>query len=222
MIVSFLRTFLLYIIVIVAMRIMGKKQVGELEPVELVIVLLLSELASIPMQDMNLPLMHSIVPIASLLALEILISAVNMKIRKSRDIFQGKPTILINKGILDIKELKNNRYNIDEVMEEIRAAGYADIRDVEYAVLENSGKISIIPSSRNKPTTVSDFNIKAQPGAFPYLVISDGEIIEEVLSQVGITAQQLDSYLLKSNITDIKTVFYAVLDSNNEFYYQLR
>lgn len=222
MLVSFARTFFLYILVVIAIRLMGKKQVGQLEPVEFVIILLLSELASIPMQDMNLPLMHSVVPIISLVGLEILISLITLKLKCLRDAFQGKPVILIHQGVMDIQKMKSTRVNIDEVMEEIRQAGYADIRDVEYAILENSGMVSIIPAARNKPVTVDDLKLKTKPGAYPFVVINDGKVVEESLQLAGLTRQQLESHLTENKIPNVKNVFYAVLDSNGEFYFQLK
>ncbi len=222
MIVSCLRTVVLYVLVVAAVRIMGKKQIGELEPVELVIVFLLSELASIPMQDMNLPLMSSVVPIATLISLEILISAITLKSTWLRDLLQGKPSVLIKDGKMDEAEMKKHRYNIDEIMEQIRNAGYADIRDVEYAVLENSGKISVIPSVSGKTVSPEDMKIDAKPGAMPYVVISDGKIIKSALNEAKISREKLLKMLKKKGITDAGQVFYAVVDSQGEFYYQKR
>ena len=222
MLVSCIRTVILYIILIVTVRIMGKKQVGELEPAELVVVFLLSELASIPMQDMNLPLMSNIVPIATLISLEILISVLTLKSRFLRKIFQGRPAILINKGVIVEQEMRRQCYNLDEIMEQIRNEGYADIRDVEYAILENSGKISVIPSARGKALTAADMDIKGTPGALPYLVIADGKIAQKGLQLSGLNKQELMKMLGKNGIKKPSEVFYAVMDSAGEFYFQKR
>lgn len=220
MLTSCIRTIILYIILIVTIRIMGKKQVGELEPAELVVVFLLSELASIPMQDMNLPLMSSIVPIATLISLEILISVLTLKSRFLRKLFQGKPAILVNKGILVEQEMRRQCYNIDEIMEQIRHEGYADLRDVEYAILENSGKISVIPSARGKALTAADMNIKGSPGAMPYIVIADGKIAKKGLQLSGMSEEQLMKKLGQKGIKKPSEVFYAIMDSAGEFYFQ--
>lgn len=220
MIVSCIRTVFLYVILIITVRIMGKKQVGELEPAELVVVFLLSELASIPMQDMNLPLMSSIVPIATLISLEILISIITLKSRFARKIFQGKPAILISKGVMMEEEMKRQCYNLDEVMEQIRHEGYSDIRDVEYAILENSGKISVIPSARGKALTASDMNIKGTPGAMPYIVIADGKIAKKGLELTGTSEKELMQKLMGKGIKKVEDVFFAVIDSQGEFYLQ--
>ena len=220
MIISCIRTIFLYIVLIITVRIMGKKQVGELEPAELVVVFLLSELASIPMQDMNLPLMSSIVPIATLISLEILISIITLKSRALRNIFQGRPAILINKGILDEQEMKRQCYNLDEVMEQIRQEGYSDVREVEYAILENSGKISVIPSAKGKALTAEDMGIKTSPGIMPYFVISDGKIAKKGLELVGVSEQELMKKLRKKGIKKPEEVFFATIDSQGELYFQ--
>lgn len=220
MIVSCIRTIFLYVILIITVRIMGKKQVGELEPAELVVVFLLSELASIPMQDMNLPLMSSIVPIATLISLEILISIITLKSRFARKIFQGRPAILINKGLMVEEEMKRQCYNLDEVLEQIRQEGYSDIRDVEYAILENSGKISVIPSARGKALTASDMKIKGSPGIMPFIVIADGRIAKNGLELTGTSEDELMKKLKQNGIKNPKEVLFAVIDSQGEFYYQ--
>ena len=220
MLVSCIRTIFLYVILIITIRIMGKKQVGELEPAELVVVFLLSELASIPIQDMNLPLMSSIVPIATLISLEILISVITLKWRFARSLLQGKPAILIDKGVLVEQEMRRQCYNLDELMEQIRCEGYADVREVEYAILENSGKISIIPSARGKALTAFDVGIKGNSGAMPYIVIADGKIAKKGLGLSGTSEEELMKKLSENGVKKVSEVFYAIIDSSGEFYFQ--
>jgi len=220
LIVSFTRTVILYILVIIAMRIMGKKQVGDLDPIEFVIILLFSELASIPMQDIDLPLVHSLVPIATLISLELIISALTLKSRRLRLLLDGKPVIIVRHGEMDISIMKSLRYSIDEVLELLRQEGYADIRDVEFAILENSGKISIIPSISGKVPSAKDLNLELGPGAMPFPVIIDGEIIPENLTAAGITEKKLNNLLHAKGIGSVSEVFYAAYDSCGEFYFQ--
>ncbi|MBR2878463.1 MAG: DUF421 domain-containing protein [Clostridia bacterium] len=220
MLVSFTRTIILYILVIIAMRIMDKKQVGDLDPIEFVIILLFSELASIPMQDIDLPLVHSLVPIATLISLELIISALTLKSRRLRLLLDGKPVIIVRHGKMDISIMKSLRYSIDELLELLRQEGYADIRDVEFAILENSGKISIIPSVSGKVPTAKDLNLKLGPGAMPFPVILDGKIVPENLTAAGINKSKLDKLLHQKGISSVKEVFYAVYDSCGEFYLQ--
>lgn len=220
MLVSCIRTVFLYIVLIITIRIMGKKQVGELEPSELVIVFLLSELASIPMQDMNLPLMSSIVPIATLISLEILVSVITLKSRFARKLFQGSPAILIDRGKFVEEEMRKHCYNIDEMFEQIRNEGYSDLRDVEYAILENNGKLSVIPSARGKALTASDMGIKVSGGSMPYIVIADGKIAKHGLKLAKTNESELMKKLKSSGVKNVKDVFFAVIDSSGEFYFQ--
>lgn len=204
------------------MRILGKKQVGQLDPTEFVVVLLLSELAAVSMQDMNLPLMNCIVPIVTLLCIEIIFSVFEMKSKKLRNLMQGNPVIIISNGKLLYESLKATRYNIDDIMQELRIAGYADIRNVEFAILENSGSLSIIPKAENRPLTPKDINAKIKPEGYPHLVISDGKIDKQALISSGMQKQQLLRKLKKENITSPEKVFFAVYDTCGNFYYQLK
>ncbi len=199
---------------------MGKKQVGDLDPIEFVIILLFSELASIPMQDIDLPLVHSLVPIATLISLELIISALALKSRRLRLLLDGKPVIIVRHGEMDISIMKSLRYSIDELLELLRQEGYADIRDVEFAILENSGKISIIPSISGKVPSAKDLNLDLGLGAMPFPVILDGEIIHENLTSAGITEKKLNNLLHAKGIQSATEVFYAVYDSCGEFYFQ--
>lgn len=220
MLVSCIRTVVLYVILIITVRVMGKKQVGELEPAELVVVFLLSELASIPMQDMKLPLMSSIVPIATLISLQILLSIIILKSRFLRKVFQGTPSILISKGMLMEQEMRKQRYNIDELMEQVRREGYSDVSEIEYAILENSGKISVIPSAKGKALTAPDMKIEGSPGVFPFIVIADGKIAKKGLQLSGLTEEQLMRRLRKNGIKHPSEVFFATMDSLGEFHFQ--
>ena len=217
---SFIRTIILYILVIVAMRIMGKKQVGDLDPIEFVIILLFSELASIPMQDMDLPLVHSLVPISTLISLELILSTLTLKSRRLRILLDGRPVIVVRHGKMDVTVMKSLRYSIEEVLELLRQEGYADIRDVEFAILENSGKMSVIPSVSGKVPTAADLNLKLKPGAMPFPVIIDGKISPENLKSAGITENELKKKLSSRGISSAAEVFYAAYDTCGEFYFQ--
>ena len=222
MFVIVLRTVFLYAFVSLAMRIMGKKQVGQLQPVEFVIILLLSELASIPMQDMKISVMHSVIPILTLMLLELLSSALGIKFRRLRLIFDGSPSILVKHGKIDSLQMRRARYNVDELLSALRLEGINDIRDVEYAILETGGSISVITTADSRPLTPSDMDIKAKKEGFPCIVINDGKISDIGLKFAGKDRRQLSKILKEHQIEDINTVLYAVLSTNGDFYYQLR
>lgn len=222
MLTNMIRTLFLYLLLIAVMRILGKKQVGQLDPTEFVVVLLLSELAAVSMQDINLPLMNCIVPIITLLCIEIIFSVLEMKSKKLRDLMQGNPVIIISDGKLLYEALKATRYNIDDVMQELRIAGYSDIREIEFAILENSGSISIIPKAVNRPLTPDDINITVKPAGYPHIVISDGKINTQALESCGLEKNQLLKKLKKDKISSPDCIFFAVYDTCGNFYYQLK
>lgn len=158
------------------MRMMGKRQIGELQPFELVIAIMVSELASLPMQDTRIPLLHGIIPIITLLVLQVIISLAELKSETARTIFSGKPSIIIKDGKIDIKQLKYDRLNINDLMEELRLQGYYNIVDIEYAILETSGQISVIPKTELEPATKQDLNIKSTQDRLPITLILDGKV----------------------------------------------
>ena len=156
MAVSFVRTVILYILVIIAIRMMGKRQVGELEPTELVVTIMISELASIPMQETGVPLISGIIPILTILVLEVGFSFIELKNKKLRRILKGKPSVLIYEGKIVNDEMKKIRFNRDDLMEELRQAGYANIGDVRYGILETNGRLSVIPQKNKEPLVQKD------------------------------------------------------------------
>ena len=221
MLISFARTIILYLLVIVAMRIMGKRQIGQLQPSEFVIAMMLAELATIPMQDVNIPLIYGILPILTLISIEILISVAVLKSAKARRLFEGKACILVKDGEFDIEALRKLRYNIDDVMEELRSGGYTDIREVAFVILETSGIVSIIPKSSQRPPTAEELNVKVEKCCLPQTVIKDRHLHQEGLEKLNIKKEELLQLLHKNQIQKVEDVFFATLDENKNLYYQL-
>lgn len=222
MFIVLIRTIILYFIVVISMRLMGKKQIGELEPFELAIAIMVSELASLPMQDTMLPIMHGIIPIITLLTLQTLMSLLGLKSEKLRIFFNGKPSLLIQDGKLNIKELKEERFNLNDLMEELRLQGYYNLSDVQYAMLETSGQLSIIPKTELSPATKSDLNLKPQQDTLPVTLILDGSINYSNLKIINKDTYWLKQQLEKNNISSPKNVFIALLDAKGKFYYQTK
>jgi len=154
--VSLIRTIILYVIVVIGVRIMGKRQIGELQPTELVITIMISELASIPMQATGIPIMAGVIPIAVLIALEVLLSYAVLKNKRFREILSGKPSILIYDGVVMKNEMAKLRFNNDDLMEDLRLAGCTDVREVQYAILETNGQLSVILKKDHQPLTFKD------------------------------------------------------------------
>lgn len=201
---------------------MGKRQIGEMQPFELVIAIMISELASLPMQDTRIPLVHGLIPIITLLLLQAVISIAELKSEFARTIFSGKPSIVIKNGKLDIKELKNNRFNINDLLEELRLQGYYNIEDIEYAILETSGQLSVIPKTELEPATKQDLKIKSTQDKLPITLILDGKINHHNLKVIEKNNSWLQSQLNKNNIPSVDRVFIALLDSKGKFFYQLK
>ena len=215
MTISFIRTIILYIIIIIALRIMGKRQVGELSPSELVVTILISELASIPMEDNGIPLISGIVPILTLLALEILTSMMTMKSNRARRIMIGQSSMIINNGIINQAEMRRLRLTINELLEELRLKDYPDIKQVRYAILETSGKLSVIPYSEYETPTRKDLDINGEENTILLSLILDGKIIHENLDKLNKTQKWLKESLKKNGYKDEKQIFLLQSDTAN-------
>lgn len=220
--VVFIRTLVLYTAVVAVMRIMGKRQIGELQPFELVIAIMLSELAAVPMQETGTPLIHGLIPILTLMFLEIFLSYITLKSRGFRKLVCGTASILIQHGQVVEEELRSQRFNLDDLMEELRLSGYLNISDIEYAILENSGKLSIIPKSANSPVTRKDLNLSQTEEMLPIALVLDGELNDSNLKYIGQDKDWLLSKLSEYSINRIEDAFIVMLDSNGKFFVQRR
>lgn len=221
MLINYIRTLILYCVVVVAMRLMGKKQVGQLQPSEFVISLMLSELASVPMQDTAIPLFYGIIPIFTLVAVEIAVSVLSLKSRRARSLLEGDAVIIIKHGVLQCAQMKRMRYNLNDVTEELRRAAISDIRQVEYAILETDGSLSVVPKSVNRALTAEDVSLSLPSEPFYFTVISDGKYDNEALANAGLTREQIDKKLKRKGISSEKKVFFGAADERGSFYGQL-
>ena len=185
MVVTFVRVIILYILVLVIMRLMGKREIGQLQPFELAISIMIADLASVPMADIGIPIASGIVPILALLVMQLLISFINLKSVTIRKIVCGKPSILIYRGKIDEKALKKERFTINELQERLRGNNVFNIGDVEYAILETSGQISVIQKPDKRTTIPKDFNIIPEYEGIPYDLVVDGKIMEKNLKAIG-------------------------------------
>ncbi|QGU96078.1 DUF421 domain-containing protein [Clostridium bovifaecis] len=222
MFIVMIRTTILYALVVLTMRLMGKRQIGELEPFELVIAIMISDLASLPMQDIRIPLIHGIIPILTLLILQSIITLLELKSEKAGAILTGTPSILIKHGKIDIKELRNQRLSFNDLIEELRLSGYYNISDIEYAILETSGQLSILPKVGINPVTKEDLKINTAQEVLPVTLILDGKINIKNLKSIHQTEEWLYNQLKANNIHSPKEVFLATKDSKGKFFYQLK
>ena len=185
MLTTFIRTVILYILVLVIMRMMGKREIGQLQPFELAIAIMIADLASIPMANIGIPIFSGIIPILALLMMHLIISNINLKSINMRKIICGKPTILIYRGKIDEKALKKEKFTINELQERLRGNNVFNIGDVEYAILETSGQITVIQKPDKRTTIPADFDIMPEYEGIPYDLVIDGKIMHENLKAKG-------------------------------------
>lgn len=196
MTIAFIRIIILYFVTIGSLRLMGKRQLGELEPIELVITILISELATIPMQDIDAPLIISIVPICVLISIEILSSIISMKSSKVRSFLSGKYSVIIDNGMVNQKEMFKSHLTMDELMEELRQHGATCISQVRFCILETSGKMSVI------------LNKDSPPGELPVTLVVDGKIVKENMVKMDIREDDIMTMLSNKNISKLSEVFW--------------
>ena len=200
MLITFFRSILIYIFVLIVMRLMGKREIGQLQPFELAIAIMIADLASIPMTDSGIPITNGIISILGLLLMHLVISFLNVKSIKAREIICGKPTILIYRGKIDEKSLKKERFTINELEERFRGNNIYNLGDVEYAILETSGQVTVIQKPEKRNTIPEDFNIIPDYEGIPYDLVVDGKIMEKNLQAIGKNYQWLKKQVEKFNM----------------------
>ncbi|SDC59913.1 MULTISPECIES: YetF domain-containing protein [unclassified Candidatus Frackibacter] len=216
--IMFGRTVFIYIFTLLAVRVMGKREIGELTPFDLVVSLMIAELGVILIEDHQAPLIHAIVPILSLSAFQLIISFLSLKSEKMRKLLNGSPSILIKNGEIVEDEMKNSRYNIHDLMAQLRESGTFNIADVEFAILETSGTLTVMPKSQKRGITPEDLDLDTDYEGIPAIVINDGKINHKNLKKLDLNEEWLMSELKKQGVTKIKDVLLATLDTTGELY----
>ncbi len=219
MAIVFIRTIIIYIALILSMRLMGKRQLGELELSEVVITVLIADLASHPLQDIGIPLLNGLIPIAVLMCCEVLVAGGVMKSIKFRALVCGRPNIIIRNGKIDQKEMERCRLCLDELTEDLRKKGYADISKIKYAILETDGTLSALPYASENPPSAAAMKIQAEDFSIPRCVISDGRVIERMLRESGKDMNWLKKQLRNRNINDPREVYYMTVDDFDRIYF---
>ena len=221
MLITFIRAIILYIVVLITMRLMGKREIGQLQPFELAIAILIADLAAVPMADTGIPIINGIVPILGLLLMHILISIINIKSIRAREIICGRPQILIKKGKIDEQALKKERITINELQERLRGNNIASLLDVEYAILETSGQMTVIQKPNKRTTIPEDFNIIPEYQGIPYDLVADGKILYENLNKLGKEERWLRKELNNLKIKP-ENALIVTIDGKGEFFCQER
>lgn len=210
---AFFRTIILYFVLMLGLRLMGKRQIGDLEPSELVLTLIISDLAAVPMQDYGIPLANGLLPIVVLLCLSMLISFFNLKSIRFRALMCGRPTIIVRHGKLQQQAMAKNRFTLDELFEQLRGQGITDLTDVKYAILETSGKVSILPYAGKNPVTPEDMALEVEDTVtLPFLLINDGHLMADNLRASGHDAVWLTKVLKERRLSCPAQVFLLSVD----------
>lgn len=216
MVTIFIRTVIIYLTLIFCMRLMGKRQIGELEVSELVTTLLISELASLPITDNNIPLSHAIIPIITLLTFEVVASYLLAYFPTLKNILSARPTVLINKGKLDRKAMLSSRISADELISELRQKGVTELKEVQYAILEQNGKITVIQKAKYKQPTLAQMGIKEKETGISHIAVCEGKINEDTLSRLSLTKHDIikQAHSQGNNLEDI---YIMMVNDANEF-----
>ncbi|MCI8810666.1 MAG: DUF421 domain-containing protein [Oscillibacter sp.] len=213
MMTAFVRTIILYFLIMIGLRLMGKRQIGELEPSELVLTMMISDLATVPMQDFGIPLLAGVIPILTLLALSMLLSQMSLHSLRFRELVCGTPSVLIREGVVQQESMRRNRYTLDELLEELREQGYPSLADVKYAVLENSGQLSVLPWARQQPPTAEQLGFAVQDEVvLPVVLVNDGRVLRKNLTACRRDEAWLMEILQKQGLSSPKEVFLLTLD----------
>ena len=219
MLVIFLRSIVLYIIVLIVMRLMGKREIGQLQPFELAISIMIADLASTPMADAGIPISNGIIPILALLVMHLIISMFNIKSIRAREILCGKPSILVYRGRIDEKMLRKERFTINELEERLRGNNVVNIGDVEYAILETSGQITVIQKPEKKTPTVEDLGINIEYEGLAYDLVIDGKVMYDNLKILKKDYEWLKKQVEKFGIKPEQALI-ATIDGKGNFFCQ--
>ena len=222
MLIVAIRTFVLYIIVLIAVRIMGKSELSKMSPFQLVIVFMIAELAAMPIDDPTTSLINGVMAIFTLMFLQVLIAFLSIKCEKFKNLVSGKPSILIEKGKLNIKEMGKLRITSTDLLEQLRLENCPSFSNVEYAIMESNGQLTVIPKADQKPLTPKDMCLTANEGLLPMIVVSDGTLYLKNLLASGTPEDLFKQKLAAAGILSYDNIFLAFYDENKGFHVYLR
>ena len=218
MLISLIRTIFLYLILIVTVRLMGKRQIGEMEPSEFVVTMLIANLAAIPMQDSAIPLFSGLIPILVVLGVELILAVLSVKAIGVRRLLCGKPVILIENGQIVQRNLARTRINLDELTGQLRERGILDLATVQYAILETNGQISTFLFAKDRPATAKVAGLSPKNASLPYTIVSDGRLLAENLQLTGHSRAWLDKQLQAQGCT-LADVLLLTVDGHEKVYF---
>ncbi len=220
MFVSYIRTILLYLVLIAVIRLMGKRQIGQMEPMEFVVTMLVANLASVPMQDGGIPLISGLVPIVTVLGVELILSHLSLQSIKLRRLLCGKPVIIMENGIILHKQLRKTGITLDELTSHLRQHNILDPRTVQYAILETNGNLSVFPYPKHNPPSARDAGIQASAQQLPITLVADGKLLTQNLQVAGKDIAWVQKVLLAEGATLEDTLLLTVDKSDHRIFYR--
>lgn len=217
--IIFFRTIIIFFSLLTAMRLMGKRQLGEIELSELVVAVLISNVAAQPLQDISIPLINGLLPVIILLCCELIMSGIIVRSVKARELICGKPSILISNGTIDQAEMNHNRFTIDELFEELRSRDILDVSTVQYAVLETDGTLNTVLYPAHQPVTASQMGIESDDAGYPTILINGGRLLSENLKKCGRDENWLKKELKKRGVKQVNEVYLFTINSSEQAYF---
>lgn len=221
MLIVAIRTLILYAAVLFAVRMMGKSELSKMSPFQMVVLFMIAELAAIPIDSTSASLVNGVMAIFTLMFLQIMISFLSTKFEWFKNFVTDKPSVLIEKGRINIKELKKLRITNTDLMEQLRLENCPSLADVEYAIMESNGQLTVIPKAENKPVTPKDIELAVTEGTLPKLIFSDGKLYEKNLLSLGISKETLDAKLKAANLKGYENIFLGFYDENKQIHLYL-
>ena len=219
MAIVLVRTLIIYFALLLTMRLLGKRQLGEMELSEFVVAALIADLASHPLQDMGIPLLNGLIPILVLFCCEVLIAGLSLRHIRLRSLIFGKPSLLIVRGSILQQEMFRNRFTVDELMQELRSQGIADLSIIEYGILETNGKLNVILAPAERPATAAQLGLKPSEGGYPSILISDGRVLEANLRHLGFDLTWLQKRLRENGASSPREVFLMTATPSGRIYF---
>ena len=220
MLTIIVRAIVIYILVLFVFRLMGKRQIGQMQPFELVLTLIIADLATIPMAELSVPVLHGIVPLLTLVVVHYFLTLISRNSTKFSNFISGKPVIVINPKGIDEKALRSLNITIDDLFEAIRGAGYFNLEEVQYAIMETNGTVNVLPKSDFSPVVNKDLKLKLEENSIPVTLVSEGKIMKDNISLAGVDQNFIEKFMKKAGIEKISKILLLTLNKSGTVYIQ--
>lgn len=224
MLTIIIRSILIYLIVLLVFRLMGKRQLGQMQPFELVLTLIIADLATIPMAEVSVPVLHGVVPLLTLVVLHFLLTLISRSSQQFSKIISGKPVILVNPKGIDYQAMKKLNLSTDDIFAALRECGYFSLSQIQYAIMETNGKVSVMPKADYAPVTNGDLNTKVEDSFIPIVLISEGKLMKENIELAGINEEEIQKIISQNSPKSkkIKDVLLLTIDKTGQTYLQMK